>query len=69
MPVQTKIGAVLNMRYQIERIIGQGGYGCIYLAEDLRLSGRYVRSEVEYDPLLTPEMQKATNNSCERQRF
>jgi hypothetical protein len=25
----------------IDRIIGQGGYGCIYLAEDTRLSGRF----------------------------
>lgn len=68
MPVQTKIGAVLNMRYQIERIIGQGGYGCIYLAEDLRLSGRLCAvKEVEYDPLLTPEILKEAREQFMRE--
>ena len=41
MPFQTRIGAVLHERYEIERIIGQGGYGFIYLAQDQRLAGRY----------------------------
>ena len=53
MPVLAKIGSILHERYRIERIIGQGGYGCIYLAEDLRLSGRYCAvKQVTYDPSL-----------------
>jgi serine/threonine-protein kinase len=35
-----KAGTVLRNRYQVEKTIGQGGMGCIYLAEDLRLEGR-----------------------------
>jgi serine/threonine protein kinase len=35
-----KNGEVLRGRYQVRERIGQGGMGSIYLAEDLRLSGR-----------------------------
>ncbi len=35
-----KTGEVLRDRYRIKRIIGQGGMGNIYLADDLRLQGR-----------------------------
>lgn len=55
MPAQLKPGKVLNNRYRIEEVIGQGGYGCIYLAEDSRLSGRKCAiKEVEHD-LKLPE--------------
>lgn len=33
-------GVILRERYKIHRIIGQGGMGSIYLAEDIRLEGR-----------------------------
>lgn len=55
MPKQTSVGAVLHERYKIERIIGQGGYGSIHLAEDLRLSGRKCAvKQVTYDPSFPP---------------
>jgi len=48
-----KHGEVLRGRYQIREQIGQGGMGCIYLAEDLRLSGRLCAvKEVRYDRAL-----------------
>jgi len=40
MPIPLKTGEVLRGRYKIRRIIGQGGMGSIYLADDLRLEGR-----------------------------
>lgn len=43
-------GAVLHERYRIKQIIGQGGYGSIYLADDLRLEGRLCAvKQVRYD--------------------
>lgn len=50
MPVPLKAGEVLRGRYKISRIIGQGGMGSIYLADDLRLEGRQCAlKEVEHD--------------------
>ena len=50
MTMPLKPGVILRKRYNITRIIGQGGMGCIYLAQDLRLIGRSCAlKEVEYD--------------------
>jgi serine/threonine protein kinase len=52
-----KAGEVLRSRYKILRVIGQGGMGSIYLADDLRLEGRQCAlKEVEHDKSLPPEM-------------
>jgi len=57
MPVPLKAGEVLRGRYRIRRIIGQGGMGSIYLADDLRLEGRQCAlKEVEHDRTLPAEM-------------
>ncbi len=57
MPVPLKAGEILRGRYKIRRIIGQGGMGSIYLADDLRLEGRLCAlKEVEHDRTLTAEM-------------
>jgi len=53
MPIPLKTGEVLRNRYRINRIIGQGGMGSIYLADDLRLQGRQCAlKEVEHDKSL-----------------
>jgi serine/threonine-protein kinase len=50
MPTPLKAGEVLRNRYKINKIIGQGGMGSIYLADDLRLEGRLCAlKEVEHD--------------------
>jgi serine/threonine protein kinase len=57
MPTPLKIGDSLHRRYKIIRVIGQGGMGCIYLAEDIRLKGRNCAiKEVEYDRSLGKEL-------------
>lgn len=59
MPTPLKTGEVLRGRYRIRRIIGQGGMGSIYLADDLRLEGRLCAlKEVEHDRSLSGEMLK-----------
>ena len=57
MPVRAAKGSILHDRYRIDRIIGQGGYGCIYLAEDMRLSGRFCAvKQVSYDASLPQKL-------------
>jgi len=68
MPVPIKTGTVLRSRYQVNKIIGQGGMGCIYLAEDLRLEGRLCAvKEVEYDRALPEEMILEARNQFQRE--
>mgnify|MGYP000926545869 CR=1 FL=1 len=43
MPVPLKAGEILRGRYRISRIIGQGGMGSIYLADDQRLDRKSTR--------------------------
>ncbi len=57
MPTPLKAGEILRERYKIRRIIGQGGMGSIYLADDLRLEGRLCAlKEVEHDSSLPEDM-------------
>jgi eukaryotic-like serine/threonine-protein kinase len=57
MPISVKTGEVLRGRYKIRKVIGQGGMGCIYLADDTRLEGRFCAlKEVENDRSLPPDL-------------
>src|SRR5512138_2643914 len=57
MPIPSKAGEALRGRYKIRRIIGQGGMGSIYLADDLRLEGRLCAlKEVEHDRSLPADL-------------
>jgi len=59
MTISVKVGEVLRNRYKIKRIIGQGGMGSIYLAEDIRLEGRLCAlKEVEHDRTLPVDLAK-----------
>lgn len=49
---------ILRERYRVTNIVGQGGMGSIYRAEDLRLPGRYCAiKEVHPDPSQSAELQ------------
>jgi eukaryotic-like serine/threonine-protein kinase len=68
MPVPIKTGTVLRNRYQVKKIIGQGGMGCIYLSEDLRLEGRLCAvKEVEYDRALPEEILQQARDQFQRE--
>ncbi len=55
-PHQTNI--ILRERYKLTNVVGQGGMGNVYRAEDLRLPGRLCAiKEVQPDFTATPDMQ------------
>jgi len=68
MPIPLKPGEVLRGRYRINKIIGQGGMGSIYLADDIRLEGRQCAlKEVENDRTLPPEMARQAKEQFQRE--
>ena len=68
MPIPLKSGDVLRGRYRIKRIIGQGGMGSIYLADDTRLEGRQCAlKEVEHDKTLPPGMAREARDQFLRE--
>jgi len=68
MPIPLKTGDVLRGRYRIRRIIGQGGMGCIYLADDTRLEGRQTAlKEVEHDRSLPADLVKEARDQFLRE--
>jgi serine/threonine protein kinase len=59
---------IIKERYRIKEVIGQGGMGCVYLAEDLRLSGRQTALKaVYYDHSLPPEVITQTREQFKRE--
>lgn len=49
------IGSLLRARYRITQLVGEGGNGAVYQAEDLRLGGRLSAiKEIRADPYATP---------------
>jgi len=68
MPIPLKTGETLRGRYRIRKIIGQGGMGCIYLADDLRLEGRQCAlKEVEHDKTLPDNLIKEARAQFQRE--
>ena len=68
MPTPIKTGAVLRERYKIRRVIGRGGMGCIYMADDLRLEGRLCAlKEVEHDTSMPKDMLRQARDQFMRE--
>jgi serine/threonine-protein kinase len=63
-----KSGETLRSRYKIRRVIGHGGMGSIYLADDLRLEGRQCAlKEVIHDLSLPGEIVRQARDQFERE--
>ncbi len=63
-----KKNEVIKERYKIKEIIGQGGMGCVYLAEDLRLAGRSCALKaVYYETNLPADVIKQTREQFKRE--
>jgi len=68
MPKTLRKEEILRDRYKIQRIIGQGGMGSVYLASDLRLEGRLCAlKEVIHDITLPEEMLAQTREQFMRE--
>ncbi len=68
MPKPLAPGEFLRGRYRIRSIIGQGGMGAIYLAEDERLTGRLCAlKEVVHDTSLSDPLQQQAREQFYRE--
>ena len=61
-------GEIIKERYQIRRVIGEGGMGRVYLADDLRLTGRLCALKaVVYDSSLPGDVIRQTRRQFQRE--
>ncbi|MFN2128365.1 MAG: hypothetical protein ACK2TU_10955, partial [Anaerolineales bacterium] len=68
MTTPIKSGEILRERYRIQRIIGQGGMGSIYLADDIRLEGRLCAlKEVDHSYDLNEELAEQARDQFMRE--
>lgn len=68
MPIAHRAGDTLKERYKVRRIIGQGGMGSVYLADDTRLEGRTCAlKEVFHDQQLSEEIRQQTRDQFMRE--
>lgn len=68
MKVNPTGGTVWHERYRVKQVIGHGGYGSIYLAEDLRLEGRLCAvKHVRYDSAFPEEILKESREQFLRE--
>lgn len=68
MPEPIEPGQPLRERYVVREIIGRGGMGSIYLAEDNRLPGRLCAvKEVMQDPNISDDLRSQSRNQFYRE--
>ncbi len=47
--IKLKPGDILQQRYRIIKLLGEGGFGAVFLAEHVRLQGRRVALKFSFD--------------------
>ena len=68
LPEPLQPGDLLRERYIVQSIIGRGGMGSIYLAEDNRLPGRKCAlKEVQQDPSISEELREQSRQQFYRE--
>ncbi|MFP3853561.1 MAG: serine/threonine-protein kinase [Anaerolineales bacterium] len=68
MPEPLQPGDLLRERYIVQSIIGRGGMGSIYLAEDNRLPGRRCAlKEVQQDPSISEDLREQSRQQFYRE--
>lgn len=55
--IQLKPGDTLQQRYRIIKLLGEGGFGAVYLAEHVRLQGRRLALKISFDNSSDAEQQ------------
>jgi serine/threonine protein kinase len=67
LPGPLEPGLVLQQRYRIERLLGGGGMGRVYLAQDQRLSGRPCAIKEMVDHFIDPQQRLEANDYFARE--